>query len=277
MSLLPGNATHLKQKLEEHNSFDIKLNNAIDIIPAIKTEPPDHLLHWLVWEYGLEEVLPYSSELRQVIKEGLLWQRHRGTPASLRMALQWIGLEDVEIEAEPPGQHFFEYQLDAKKLPGDSNIARMIKLADLSAPERARLSRIYHQYDIRKLELSAGSFGQFLSDYSGVLGNFNNNKSTHTKLSFGRNHYSNVSRDQFFCQVGHSKNYQQQARYLERPVLSHMILGANNHIGLKLQSSTKHSRTSDITISGLNWMGSWDQKSWVTTDYLLIASKHSSI
>ena len=180
--LLPANATPLEQALSLATDPLTRLALPADAIRQFKTDPSDPLLPWLVWEYGLGELLPYLPEPRQAIAEGIRWQRLRGTPAALTTALAWIGAT-ATIEQEPPGVHFAEFQLDpGQVLDSDTAIANLIAIARLSAPARSRLSRIYHGYDLRRVVLDESRLGEaLLSDHSGVL--WTDGK---TKLSFGR-------------------------------------------------------------------------------------------
>ena len=180
--LLPANATPLEQALSLATDSLSRLALPTDAIRQFKTDPSDPLLPWLIWEYGLGELLPYLPEPRQAIAEGILWQRLRGTPAALSTALAWIGAS-ATIEQEAPGVHFAEFQLDPGQVQGsDTAIANLIAIARLSAPARSRLSRIYHGYDLRRVVLDESRLGDaLLSDHSGVLW-----KDGQTKLSFGR-------------------------------------------------------------------------------------------
>ena len=180
--LLPANATPLEQALSLTTDSLSRLALPTDAIRQFKTDPSDPLLPWLIWEYGLGELLPYLPQPRQAIAEGILWQRLRGTPAALTTALAWIGAS-ATIEQEPPGVHFAEFQLDPGQVQGsDTAIANLIAIARLSAPARSRLSRIYHGYDLRRVVLDESRLGDaLLSDHSGVLW-----KDGQTKLSFGR-------------------------------------------------------------------------------------------
>ena len=102
--LLPANATPLEQALSLSTDALSRLALPADAIRQFKTDPTDPLLPWLIWEYGLGELLPYLPEPRQAIAEGILWQRLRGTPAALSTALSWIGMS-ASVEQEPPGVH----------------------------------------------------------------------------------------------------------------------------------------------------------------------------
>ncbi|QJY32139.1 phage tail protein [Diaphorobacter sp. JS3050] len=180
--LLPANATPLEQALSLSTDALSRLALPADAIRQFKTDPTDPLLPWLIWEYGLGELLPYLPEPRQAIAEGILWQRLRGTPAALATALSWIGM-GATVEQEPPGVHFAEFQLDpGQVLDSDTAIANLIAIARLSAPARSRLSRIYHGHDLRRVVLDESRLGEaLLSDHSGVFW-----RDGQTKLSFGR-------------------------------------------------------------------------------------------
>jgi len=180
--LLPANATLLEQALSLATDAFSRLALPTDAIRHFKTDPSDPLLPWLIWEYGLGELLPYLPQPRQAIAEGILWQRLRGTPAALTTALAWIGAA-ATIEQEPPGVHFAEFQLDpGQVLDSDTAIANLIAIARLSAPARSRLSRIYHGHDLRRVVLDESRLGDaLLSDHSGVFW-----RDGRTKLSFGR-------------------------------------------------------------------------------------------
>ena len=181
--LLPTNATPLEQALSLSTDALTRLAQPTDAIRQFKTDPSDPLLPWLIWEYGLGELLPYLPEPRRAIAEGILWQRLRGTPRALQIALGWMGADDVFVEPEVPGVHFAEFQIDpGQVLDDDRLIADLIAIAKLSAPARSRLSRIYHGWDLRRFVQGESLLGDaLLSDHSGVLW-----RDGQTKLSFGR-------------------------------------------------------------------------------------------
>ena len=181
--LLPANATPLEQALSLATDSLARQALPADTIRQFKTDPSDPLLPWLIWEYGLGELLPYLPEPRQAIREGILWQRLRGTPRALQIALGWMGADAVFVEPEVPGVHFAEFQIDpGRVLDDDRLIADLIAIAGLSAPARSRLSRIYHDWDLRRFVLDDSGLGDaLLSDHSGVFW-----RDGQTKLSFGR-------------------------------------------------------------------------------------------
>lgn len=180
--LLPPNATALERSLSLSTDLLTRLGGETEPLKGFKTDPSDSLLPWLIWEYGLGELLPYLPDPRRAIYEGIRWQRLRGTPAALTTALSWIGAT-ATVEQETPGIHFAEFQFDpGQVLDDDALIANLIVIARLSAPARSRLSRIYHGWDLRRLVLDESRLGEaLLSDHSGVFW-----RDGQTKLSFGR-------------------------------------------------------------------------------------------
>lgn len=180
--LLPPNATVLERSLSLSTDLLTRLGGETESLKGFKTDPSDSLLPWLIWEYGLGELLPYLPDPRRAIAEGIRWQRLRGTPAALTTALSWIGAT-ATVEQETPGIHFAEFQFDpGRVLDSDTAIANLIAIARLSAPARSRLPRIYHGWDLRRLVLDESRLGEaLLSDHSGVFW-----RDGQTKLSFGR-------------------------------------------------------------------------------------------
>ena len=219
--LLPANATPLEQALSLATDPLSPLALPADAIRQFKTAPTDPLLPWLIWEYGLGELLPYLPEPRRAIAEGILWQRLRGTPAALSTALSWIGMR-ATVEQEPPGVHFAEFQLDPGQVQGsDTAIANLIAIARLSAPARSRLSRLYHGHDLRRVVLDESRLGEaLLSDHSGVFW-----RDGQTKLSFGRvRQWANAPADIVLAPAREAVRFA-VARLIDRYLLDFSALG----------------------------------------------------
>lgn len=160
------------------------------VMRGFKFNPPDAFLQALIWEYGLGELLRWLPDPRRAIREGVDWQRIRGTPESLRMALSWVNLGGVYLEEEVPGEHFSEFQVGVSAdVPNDLFVDVVIELARLSAPIRTRLTRMYNEaYDIRRFILDSSQFGDFLSDYSG-----RRLTDDGPVLSFGRQNHTHIT------------------------------------------------------------------------------------
>jgi P2-related tail formation protein len=180
-TLLPPNATVFERAVEAATAFDGR-SPAILPRPGAKLEGFGPFVPWLIWEYGLGEILPYLSDPQRAIREGVLWQRLRGTPEALRMAFSWRDLDHVQVLQEEPGQHFASFQIDTGNIASEADVDDLIVLARLSAPVRSRLARIFHGYDVRRFKLDQSRLDDaLLSDYSGVL-----HTDGATRLSFGR-------------------------------------------------------------------------------------------
>ncbi|WP_264705710.1 phage tail protein [Wolbachia endosymbiont (group A) of Ancistrocerus nigricornis] len=163
--LLPPNATKQEKALVE--AIDYKVDHGC--IRGFKFSPGEKVLPWIIEEYGLEEILRWAKEKRRAIKEGVEFQRLRGTPASLKIALKWASIDDITIIEEPPGKHFFELQVGIRDVPNDFFVDAVVELAKLSLPARSRLMRIFNDYyNVDRFILDESFFGSLLSDYSGV-------------------------------------------------------------------------------------------------------------
>ena len=223
--LLPPNATALERSLSLSTDLLTRLGGETESLKGFKTDPSDSLLPWLIWEYGLGELLPYLPDPRRAIAEGLRWQRLRGTPAALTTALSWIGAT-ATVEQETPGIHFAEFQFDpGRVLDADRAIANLIAIARLSAPARSRLSRIYHGWDLRRLVLDESRLGEaLLSDHSGVFW-----QDAQTKLSFGRvRQLANPPPDIVLAPVREAVRFA-VARLMDRYLLDFASLGDPGH------------------------------------------------
>lgn len=180
-SLLPPSASDFERALEAATAFDDRLPGFAPFRRAkLGAAPP--LVPWLLWEYGLGEVMPYLEDPQRAIREGVLWQRIRGTPAGLRVAFGWRGLDSVRVEEKGPGVHFAEFMVDPGLVPDPRAVLDLIGLARLASPARSRLARIFHGYDVRRFRLDKSGMdgGGLLSDHSGVAG------PEGVQLSFGR-------------------------------------------------------------------------------------------
>lgn len=171
-SILPYSSTTLEKDLER--SVDLtQFHGPLEELRRAKLDAQDSYVPFLIWEYGLGELLPYLKDPKRAIAEGVLWQRLRGTPRSLVIALSWIDFEAVIEQEEAGSIYFSEFMLDPGEVVRDPLLIRdVIAISELAAPARSRLSRVYHGYDIRRLKLSEGPKGELshhlLSDYSGV-------------------------------------------------------------------------------------------------------------
>jgi P2-related tail formation protein len=170
--LLPPNSTQLERDLSRVTSSLERTGRPVPIIRTAKRmDIPDSVVPWLIFEYGLGEILQYlGNNQRRALEEGVLWQRIRGTPESVRIALGWIGIDGYIEESARGMQRWAEYQLGLTAATADDVIDSIAGVARISSPVRSRLQRIYAVYDRRRFVLNKSllSGGDMLSDHSGV-------------------------------------------------------------------------------------------------------------
>lgn len=174
-SLLPPNAGAQEAALSEVTQYSC----VPDGLHGFKFAPTDAILPWLIWEYGLGDIAQWVKDPKQLLEEGVAFQRLRGTPKALQIAMGWMNLQ-CDIEEEPPGAHFSEFQLCLDSIPAATE--HLCDVINLAIPARSRLSRMYNEhYDVRRFMIGVSYWGDLLSDYSGVR-----LVSDGPKLSFGQ-------------------------------------------------------------------------------------------
>jgi hypothetical protein len=184
--LLPQNATTAERAVSQTIDPHGRLISAFEAIVEADWQPPQKMLPFLVWQYGLGELSPFLPNLYDLIDEGIRWQRVRGTPASIKKAMGWLGYL-AEIEEEPARRRRWnrvQLGLDRIRDVEDPDLGRIAGVVQLSLCARSRFKRAYHSYDIRVVEAGYGKTGETLwGDHSGVYVGSNP-----VKWSFGRLH-----------------------------------------------------------------------------------------
>lgn len=170
--LLPPNATQLERDLSRATSSLERVGEPVSIIRTAKrVDIPDSVLPWLIYEYGLSEILPFlDNDKREALEVGIQWQRIRGTPESLRIAMGWIGVNALIDESEAGTDRWAEYQLGLDSAATEEIINKIVAIAELSQPARSRLLRIYAGCDYRRAVYceSDWSTGAIYGDHSGI-------------------------------------------------------------------------------------------------------------
>ncbi|GLK74678.1 hypothetical protein KHC23_08635 [Ancylobacter dichloromethanicus] len=182
--LLPTSAHVYERTLARAVDTTDVVGPSIDALHGLKIlNPPASFLPYLVWEYGLGMLSPYVPNLYDLIREGVDWQRVRGTPAAVDMALGWVGYE-AAIEYAPVRRRWWNCcQLGLDRVRDDeADLIRIDGLTWLSIPLRSDFWRAYAGYDVRALEYSEGRWSEAMwSDDSGVVID-----GARAKWSFGR-------------------------------------------------------------------------------------------
>jgi len=130
----------------------------------------DQFKSWLIYEYGLDVLLPFISAENIDLEQGKDWEELRGSLKALTMALEWLGFQDVKVECMGPGKAFFRYQIDLGRAPEPEEVEKIKGIAELSSAHRDQLFRIYiKKYDLRNMALGQARMGlSMLSDFSGT-------------------------------------------------------------------------------------------------------------
>ena len=171
--LLPSSSSQLERDLSLSSDLLSRLEGGP---PKIRTgkrlDIQDDVIPWLILEYGLGELLPYIPDQREAVREGVKWQRVRGTPAAVRTALGWIGFDALIEESEAGSIRWADFQLGLDQAPNGLQFTEnVVQVSRLSSPVRSRLFRIYGGwFDFRRFKLDEHglSTGSWLCDHTGV-------------------------------------------------------------------------------------------------------------
>ncbi|MDM9647757.1 phage tail protein [Rhizobium sp. S163] len=156
-SLLPNSSGLFERALEK--SYADRWDAYAGAVAAIRTaklvSPPPSFLPYLVFEYGLGELTPYVPNLYTLItdKEGVRWQRVRGTPAAVSRGLAWLDYTATLEEAWHGRAYWNSFQLRFPSLPlaDHPDLERIEGVTTLSVPMRSQLRRGVFQYDATAL------------------------------------------------------------------------------------------------------------------------------
>lgn len=121
------------------------------ITANIETARPVVYKPWLAAEWHLAQFAPLFADLDALFAEGLPWLLERGTVASVRRALSWLGYGDVLIEEDGAYLH-----IDPGAIVDDAAIAAMRRVVVASLPAHVRFYRVFHDYDLRPIRLDHG-------------------------------------------------------------------------------------------------------------------------
>lgn len=164
--------TPFERVLEKATDPYAPLDAPITALHGLKlNNPPASFLPYLVWEYGLGELQPYVPNLFELIREGIAWQRVRGTPAAVRRGVGWLGYTISLEEAATRWRWWNHFQLELDRVRDDElDLISIDGVARLSVPLRSDFWRGFHGYDVRALEGDENRFDETMwDDDSGVV------------------------------------------------------------------------------------------------------------
>ena len=267
--LLPSSSTPLERDLSASMNPLPRVGPAAELIRTAKRENiPDSVVPFLIYEYGLGELLPYLSDPRTAIATGVLWQRLRGTPQSFRIALGWIGNDGIIEESEGGTSRWSQFQLGLAQAPADlSQTDSVVEIGRLSSPVRSSLFRIYGGwYDGRRFNLDDHQLSGLdtLCDHTGVY-----LKDEWPQLSFGRefkDEQGDISGD-LAGALGIHRHTGIRGLYEDRTYLSNSVLGETSWRTLHIEDLSSVISRLHFSVYGPWWNNasdwdvdlSWDQ------------------
>lgn len=264
IDLLPSNATRLERDLSRTVDVLPRLGPGAELVRTGKrTNIPDDVVPWLIYEYGLGEITPYVPDLRQALVEGVQWQRVRGTRQAVTIGLGWIGFAaDIE-ESEAGTLRWAQYQLGLDKAPnGLDAIDNVVGITRLSSPVRSKLFRIYGGYDYRRFRLDDHllSEGSWLCDHTGAY-----LRDDWPQLSFGRQfHGDGDIATGLACYSGIEHVYFDGGIYEDRMILSCGVLDELEWRTWHIQAETRALSRLHVAGWGPIWQNveTWDPVDW---------------
>ncbi len=127
---------------------------------------PEGLASWLAAEWELGQFADLFDSTEALIEAGLPWLFERGSAASVRRVLGWLGFEaDVQIEEDEAYLH-----IDLDRIATPEEIKRLALAVRASLPAHMHFYRVFFAYDLRPIRLDHGPAldGGLLEDDSGV-------------------------------------------------------------------------------------------------------------
>lgn len=160
--LLPPQATALERAVDQSAP---QWDDLADAFTAPSVGEPEAFAPWLAAEYELSQFAPYFASTAELIAQGLPWLFVRGSAASVRRALAWVGFPDVHIEEDGPYLH-----IDLGRIATADEVSRAAHVVRASLPAHVHFYRVFHGYDLRPIVLDRGPAldAGMLDGYSGV-------------------------------------------------------------------------------------------------------------
>lgn len=112
---------------------------------------PAALAPWLAGEWALAPFARYFGSTGELIERGIPWLVRRGTPASVRMALGWVGHGQAQPEEDGPYLH-----IQLTRIPTAAEVQSIAHVVRASLPVHVRLWRVHWGHDVRALRLDKG-------------------------------------------------------------------------------------------------------------------------
>jgi len=123
-------------------------------------------LPWLAVDWQVAQFAPYFDSVQALLAATLpRWLMRRGSPASVRAALAWLGFDAAALDEDGAWLH-----LDLGRLIAEAELRPVAHVVRASLPAQVRFHRVFHGYDLRPIRLDSGRLDDcLLDDDSGVF------------------------------------------------------------------------------------------------------------
>ncbi|MBQ9273509.1 MAG: hypothetical protein IJ228_01730 [Succinivibrio sp.] len=103
------------------------------------------ILEQLAKQFHLDfrEAAENDTQLAGLIANSIAWHRIKGTPASIKAALELCGFRGIYIEEDGDGDLWATYQLGLEGVRSIDDIKRIVAICNEMQPARCRLWRVY--------------------------------------------------------------------------------------------------------------------------------------
>ncbi len=148
-ALLPPNASPMQVGVSESVDRLPELMPEFDKLKHVNLYSNNAALQALIAGYGLSEVTQFIPGLLNILTLGIAWQRVKGTPKAVELALQWLDYV-AELEQAPIFRRkWHATQLRFPELPANDrpDLIRIAGAVGLSMPARSYLRRGVFEYD----------------------------------------------------------------------------------------------------------------------------------
>lgn len=156
--VLPPNATALEKAVDQ---VVPNWDGLAGAFPAPAHGEPAAFLPWLAAEWGIAQFDRYFDDVPALIANGLPWLRERGTAASMRRAVGWLGYDTLALRIEEDG---YLLHLDPGRLVSDADLLHIARVVRASIPLHVSFYRVYHGDDVRALRYDGSRYDGALWD-----------------------------------------------------------------------------------------------------------------
>ncbi len=109
-------------------------------IENIRLRADPEIREAILWEYGLEPLLPHAVDPKSLDEEVQEFMRLHGTLFAIRTAMRWVGFGSISFIPLSS----FEYEVDPGRVPTEREISAITAALLVSVQARGKLKRIFH-------------------------------------------------------------------------------------------------------------------------------------